>query len=96
MVAGYSLTGAALVAMTSFGPATSYPVIAVVFAFLGAGMGFAITPTTAAAMGSVQRQRSGVASGTVNATRHAGNTVGIPILGAALALLQLRSTRRSR
>jgi MFS transporter, DHA2 family, methylenomycin A resistance protein len=86
MAAGYGITGVALVAMVSFGPTTSYLVIAVVFALLGAGMGLAITPTTAAAMGSVPRQRSGIASAAVNATRQAGSTLGIAVLGAVIAL----------
>jgi MFS transporter, DHA2 family, methylenomycin A resistance protein len=55
-----------------------------VFAAYGVGMGFSIAPTNAAAMGSVQRQRSGIASGTVNAARQAGNTLGIAILGSVL------------
>ncbi|HUC24263.1 MAG TPA: hypothetical protein VMA73_16255, partial [Streptosporangiaceae bacterium] len=59
-------------------------VIAAVFLAYGTGMGLSITPTTAAAMGSVQRQRSGIASGTVNATRQAGNTFGIAILGSII------------
>jgi MFS transporter, DHA2 family, methylenomycin A resistance protein len=99
MAVGYGITGAALVTMASFGPVTGYLIIAVVFAFLGAGMGLAITPTTAAAMGSVQRQRSGIASGTVNATRQAGSTLGIAVLGAiitSLAVTRLRSALTGR
>jgi MFS transporter, DHA2 family, methylenomycin A resistance protein len=95
MAVGYGITGAALVAMVGFGPATGYLVIAVVFAFLGAGMGLAITPTTAAAMGSVQRQRSGIASGTVNATRQAGSTLGIAVLGAIITSLAVTRLRRA-
>jgi EmrB/QacA subfamily drug resistance transporter len=95
MVAGYGVTGSALVAMVSFGPATSYLVIAVVFVFLGAGMGLAITPTSAAAMGSAARQRSGIASGTVNATRQAGTTLGIAILGAVITSLAVTSLRHA-
>jgi MFS transporter, DHA2 family, methylenomycin A resistance protein len=99
MVAGYGVIGAALVAMVSFGPATRYLVIAVVFVFLGAGMGFAITPTTAAAMGSAARQRSGIAAGAVNATRQAGSTLGIAVLGAiitSLAVTRLRDALAAR
>jgi MFS transporter, DHA2 family, methylenomycin A resistance protein len=95
MVAGYGLTGVALVAMVSFGPATSYLLIALLFAVLGAGMGLAITPTTAAAMGSVQRQRSGIASGTVNATRQAGSTLGIAVLGAIITSLAVTRLGRA-
>jgi EmrB/QacA subfamily drug resistance transporter len=95
MVAGCGVVGAALVVMVSFEATTSYVVIAVVFAFLGAGMGFAITPTTAAAMGSAERQRSGIASGVVNATRQAGTTLGIAILGAIMTSAAVTNLRQS-
>jgi MFS transporter, DHA2 family, methylenomycin A resistance protein len=93
MAAGYGITGVALVTVASFGPATGYLIIAAVFALLGAGMGLAITPTTAAAMGSVQRQRSGIASGTVNAARQAGSTLGIAVLGAVITSLAVTHLR---
>jgi MFS family permease len=93
MAAGYTLTGIALLAMVGFDQETSYLVIAVVFLVFGAGMGFAITPTTAAAMGSAQRQRSGIASGTVNAARQAGNTLGIAILGSIITSVAIPSLR---
>lgn len=85
MTFGYALTAAGLLAMAAFGPATGYPVIAVVFLLFGAGMGLSITPTTASAMSAAPRQRSGVASGAVNATRQAGATVGIAALGSIVA-----------
>jgi MFS transporter, DHA2 family, methylenomycin A resistance protein len=84
MTVGYTVAGSALLALVVLGPRTSYLVIAGVFLAYGTGMGLSITPTTAAAMSSVQRQRSGVASGTVNATRQAGNTFGIAILGSII------------
>jgi len=84
MAAGYALTGAGLLAMAAFGPATRYLLIAVVFVLFGTGMGLSITPTTASAMGAAPRQRSGIASGTVNATRQAGTTVGVAALGSII------------
>ena len=84
MTIGYTVAGGALLALVVLDPGTSYLVIAAVFLAYGTGMGLSITPTTAAAMGSVQRQRSGIASGTVNATRQAGNTFGIAILGGII------------
>jgi hypothetical protein len=50
-------------------------------------------------MASVQRQRSGIASGTVNAVRQAGNTFGIAILGSIItgrAIGQLRGALTAR
>ncbi|MGH3257179.1 MAG: hypothetical protein ACRDOU_17585 [Streptosporangiaceae bacterium] len=71
--------------MAAFGPATSYLIITSVFLLFGTGMGLSITPATAAALSAVRRQRSGIASGTVNATRQAGTTVGIAALGSIIA-----------
>jgi EmrB/QacA subfamily drug resistance transporter len=93
MTIGYTVAGGALLALVALGPHTSYLVIAVVFLADGTGMGLSITPTTAAAMGSVKRQRSGVASGAVNATRQAGNTFGVAILGS---IITARATGRLR
>lgn len=99
MIVGYAVAGSALLALLFLGVGTSYLVIAGVFLAYGIGMGLSVTPTTAAAMGSVQRQRSGIASGTVNATRQAGNTFGIAILGSIItahAIGSLRHTLASR
>jgi MFS transporter, DHA2 family, methylenomycin A resistance protein len=99
MTVGYTVTAAALLALVVLAPHTSYLVIAGVFAAYGVGMGFSIAPTNAAAMGSVQRQRSGIASGTVNAARQAGNTLGIAILGSiitAQAVGHLRNALAAR
>jgi MFS transporter, DHA2 family, methylenomycin A resistance protein len=81
---GYTVAGGALLVLVVLDPGTSYLVIAGAFLAYGTGMGLSITPTTAAAMASVQRQRSGIASGTVNATRQAGNTFGIAVLGSVI------------
>ena len=84
MIAGYALTGLALVAMLVFEPDTGLGTIAVGLVALGVGMGFGIGPTMAAAMAGVPRQRSGIASATVNATRQTGTTLGIAVLGVIM------------
>jgi MFS transporter, DHA2 family, methylenomycin A resistance protein len=95
MTIGYTVAGSAVLALDVLDPGTSYLVTAAVFLAYGTGMGLSITPTTAAAMGSVQRQRSGIASGTVNATRQAGNTFGIAILGSIIAARAIGHLRRA-
>ncbi|MET9966662.1 MFS transporter [Streptomyces sp. NPDC006356] len=84
MLAGYGLIGIGLLALLKLSPDTGYGWIAVVFAVLGTGMGLAITPTNAAALSAVPRQRSGAAAATVNATRQAGTAIGIAVLGSLL------------
>ncbi len=84
LLAGYGLVAAALLGMVGLGPHTGYATAAVLFAVLGAGMGLAITPTNAAVLTAVPRERSGIASATVNATRQTGTAVGVALLGSLL------------
>jgi MFS family permease len=51
----------------------------------GIGMGFAMTPTTAAAMGSVPVDKAGVGSAVLNSMRQVGGSLGIAVLGAIVA-----------
>jgi EmrB/QacA subfamily drug resistance transporter len=51
----------------------------------GFGMGLVMTPTTAAAMGSVPVAKAGVGSAVINAMRQVGGSLGIAILGAVVA-----------
>jgi EmrB/QacA subfamily drug resistance transporter len=50
----------------------------------GAGMAMAMTPTTAAAMGSVPVDKAGVGSGVLNSSRQVGGSLGIAVMGAIL------------
>ncbi|MDT0347519.1 MFS transporter [Streptomyces litchfieldiae] len=84
MLAGYGLITLGLLALLTLTPGTPYAWIAIVFTILGTGMGLAITPTNAAALAAVPRQRSGAAAATVNATRQTGTALGIALLGSLL------------
>ena len=70
--------------MISFAPATSYAVVAPLFALLGMGMGLAVPSTGAAVMAAAPRERSGTASATMNALRQGGMTIGIALLGTIM------------
>jgi EmrB/QacA subfamily drug resistance transporter len=50
----------------------------------GAGMAMGMTPTTAAAMGSVPVDKAGVGSGVLNSMRQVGGSLGVAISGAIL------------
>ena len=52
----------------------------------GLGMGIATGPLMAAAVGAVDRARSGTASALINVARMAGATIGVAVLGAIYAL----------
>jgi len=51
----------------------------------GFGMAIAMTPTTAAAMGSVPIDKAGVGSAVINSMRQVGGSLGIAIMGAVVA-----------
>jgi EmrB/QacA subfamily drug resistance transporter len=51
----------------------------------GFGMALAMTPTTAAAMGSVAVDKAGVGSAVLNSSRQVGGSLGIAIMGALVA-----------
>jgi EmrB/QacA subfamily drug resistance transporter len=51
----------------------------------GFGMGLVMTPTTAAAMGSVPVDKAGVGSAVLNSGRQVGGALGIAVMGAIIA-----------
>jgi EmrB/QacA subfamily drug resistance transporter len=51
----------------------------------GLGMGLVMTPTTAAAMGSVAVDKAGVGSAVLNSMRQVGGSLGIAVMGAIVA-----------
>jgi EmrB/QacA subfamily drug resistance transporter len=51
----------------------------------GLGMGFVMTPTTAAVMGSVPVDKAGVGSAVLNSMRQVGGSLGIAVMGAIVA-----------
>jgi MFS family permease len=51
----------------------------------GFGMAIVMTPTTAAAMGSVPVDKAGVGSAVLNSGRQVGGALGIAVMGAIIA-----------
>jgi EmrB/QacA subfamily drug resistance transporter len=60
----------------------------------GVGMALTMTPTTAAAMGSVPVDKAGVGSAVLNCSRQVGGSLGIAVMGAIVAG-QIHVARRS-
>jgi EmrB/QacA subfamily drug resistance transporter len=85
IVAGYILVAASAVVLLAEHPGAGFLVTAVAGALLGAGSGLALSPTNAAVVEAVGRERSGTGSATVYATRQAGTTLGIALLGSVIA-----------
>lgn len=83
IVTGALLLAAACLAMLPLaGPA----VLAAAFAVEGFGLGLLVPVITATIMGSVSRTRSGVAAGTLNASRQTGSLLGVAAFGSLAAL----------
>jgi DHA2 family methylenomycin A resistance protein-like MFS transporter len=51
----------------------------------GFGIGLIVTALTSALLGSVDKSRSGIASGTLTAFRQTGNVPGVALFGSLLA-----------
>ncbi|WP_431930070.1 MFS transporter [Nonomuraea jabiensis] len=85
MLAGYAATGAGLLGLAAAGDGHSFLLTGALFVLTGAGQGLAIAPAVAAVLELVPRQRSGIASATVNTARQAGSALGIAVLGTILA-----------
>ena len=51
---------------------------------VGVGFGFTLAPTTDAVMGAVPREKAGMASGTLSATRQVATAMGVAVVGSLL------------
>ena len=75
----------ALLAMLAVGADTPYVALMIQLMLLGAGLGLIVPVMTSALLGSVARDRSGVASGTLNTARQTGSVVGVAMFGSFAA-----------
>jgi EmrB/QacA subfamily drug resistance transporter len=79
---GLVVSSAGFFILSSISSTTTYPVLALVFAFLGIGNGMFVSPNISAIMGSVPANRRGIASGFRTTTFNIGLTAsaGIAVL----------------
>jgi DHA2 family methylenomycin A resistance protein-like MFS transporter len=82
MLVGLTTGGLGLVALATIGESTPYPILAIILAAIGFGISFAMPAMTVAVTNAAPRERVGVASGILNASRQVGGTVGVALLGA--------------
>ena len=64
---------------------SAYASLVAQFVAIGAGLGLVVPAMTAALLGSVERSRSGVASGTLNTARQTGSVIGVALFGSLAA-----------
>jgi DHA2 family methylenomycin A resistance protein-like MFS transporter len=52
---------------------------------IGAGLGLLVPPLTSTLLGSVEKARSGIAAGVLNATRQTGSVIGVALFGSLVS-----------
>jgi EmrB/QacA subfamily drug resistance transporter len=82
---GMTLVAVSLLVDSTFDQHSSFWNILPALILGGAGMACAMTPTTAAAMGSVSVDKAGVGSAVLNSMRQVGGSLGIAVMGAIIA-----------
>jgi DHA2 family methylenomycin A resistance protein-like MFS transporter len=82
--AGALLMAVALAALLGIGTDTPYLGLAVQLTALGFGLGLIVPVMTSSLLGSVERERSGIASGTLNTARQGGSVVGVALFGSLI------------
>jgi MFS family permease len=87
MLVGMLLASTALLGLAQMDVDTSYNRIWPFFVLLGAGLAMTMPSSSALAMSAVDRTRSGIASGVINASRQVGGAIGIAVLGSIMAKL---------
>jgi EmrB/QacA subfamily drug resistance transporter len=85
MTVGLVLVGLAMLWQSRITVHTSYAYLLPAFVVMGLGMGFVMSPMSAAAMNAVDRTKAGVASGVLSMSRMVGGTFGVAALGALIA-----------
>jgi DHA2 family methylenomycin A resistance protein-like MFS transporter len=82
---GALLMAGGAVALEGIGPHSAFPAIVAQLTAIGFGLGLIVPLMTASLLGSVDRSRSGVASGTLNTARQTGSVIGVAVFGSLIA-----------
>lgn len=76
------ITAAGCVALLPMASGTSYGAIGAQLMVLGGGLGLLVPSLTSTLLGSVEKSRSGIAAGVLNATRQTGSVLGVALFGS--------------
>ncbi|MGX1102664.1 MULTISPECIES: MFS transporter [Bradyrhizobium] len=79
------ITAAGCVALLPMASGTSYGAIGAQLLVLGGGLGLLVPSLTSTLLGSVEKSRSGIAAGVLNATRQTGSVLGVALFGSLVA-----------
>jgi MFS transporter, DHA2 family, methylenomycin A resistance protein len=79
---GAALSASGCLALLGIGQGTSYWAICAQLIVIGGGLGLLVPPLTSTLLGSVEKSRSGIAAGVLNATRQTGSVLGVALFGS--------------
>lgn len=79
---GAGLSAFGCLALSGIGRGTGYWEIGAQLGMIGAGLGLLVPPLTSTLLGSVDKSRSGIAAGVLNATRQTGSVLGVALFGS--------------
>jgi DHA2 family methylenomycin A resistance protein-like MFS transporter len=79
---GAVLSAVGCLALLGIEQGTSYALICAQLIVIGGGLGLLVPPLTSTLLGSVEKQRSGIAAGVLNATRQTGSVLGVALFGS--------------
>ena len=85
MLLGQAIAAVGCVVLVGIDANTSFSRLWWPMAMLGAGLGLTVPPMTSALLATVDRSRSGVASGVLNTTRQVGSVIGVALFGMLIA-----------
>ena len=79
---GAALSAVGCLAILGIEPDTSYWAICLQLIAMSTGLGLLVPPLTSTLLGSVEKSRSGIAAGVLNATRQTGSVLGVALFGS--------------
>ena len=85
IAAGAAVSAAGLAGLLPITTATPYAGMVAQLVALGFGLGLIVPAMTSASLGSVPRDRSGIAAGTLNTARQTGSMLGVALYGSLAA-----------
>jgi MFS transporter, DHA2 family, methylenomycin A resistance protein len=85
IVTGTAIMMLACIAIVWIDKDTGYGWLLADFIVMGGSLGLLVPPLTHALLGSVDKARSGVASGVLNASRQTGSVLGVSLFGSLIA-----------
>ncbi|HEY0852787.1 MAG TPA: MFS transporter, partial [Bradyrhizobium sp.] len=81
---GAVISAVGCLALLGIRPDTSYIAICAQTIAMSGGLGLLVPPLTSTLLGSVDRSRSGIAAGVLNATRQTGSVLGVALFGSLI------------